>query len=153
MNYISLLNGIIPSTGNLILALVAIIIYNKVKVKPKAITKADLSKVAPLIILIILLMIIFIHLTSPVNQVSTDTIILDIFNILVLVGTVLLAFGYIAGLIINAIYAIKSITMSIFFILQIQHLSLVFFINFFFSMISFIIFLLGYIKNKKLLKN
>ena len=134
----------------MILALVALLIYDKLDIKPKAITKDNFPRVISISFIVTLLVIAFTYITSP-DIPTISLIIVDIFGIFVFVGSTLLALGYIIGLLINAIYSSASILMNIVFALEYGSHSSTMFMDIFFSAICFVIFLYGYCRNRKLM--
>ncbi|AXA33624.1 hypothetical protein [Francisella adeliensis] len=141
---------------DLLLSLVAILIYNYIKVKPKKINTKNILLVCCLIILTTILMLAFDYLTIPTDVLFDNNIynyIGLIFGISVYIGAALLAFGYVSGLLINAIYSIQLVTINIFLMLKFDVYPLHGFISMFFNILTLYVFLYGYKKNKKLLSH
>lgn len=144
------INSLAPYCHDMILALVALLVYDRLNIKPKEITRDNLPRVIAISSVVTLIMIAFTYITSP-DIPTVSLIIIDIFAIFVFVGSSLLALGYIIGLLINAIYSVVSIIMNIVFAIEYGSHSSTMFMDIFFNAICFIIFLYGYYKNKKLL--
>jgi hypothetical protein len=150
-NYI---NNLAMYSHDLILPLVAILIYNRTTITPKKISRDNLGFVSSLALIVSLLMIGFNYLTLPISPFTDIVMFISvIFGIVVYVGSALLVFGYIIGLLINAIYSLQYIIFSLFTISKYGIYSYNILISILFSLISFIIFLVGYTNNKKQLSN
>ncbi|APD50417.1 hypothetical protein [Francisella hispaniensis] len=139
---------------DLILPLVAILVYNRFGIQPKKITKDNLLTVSIFTLVVTILIILFNYLTLPISPfVDVRLLISVIFGIVVYLGSSLLIFGYIFGLLINSLYSLQYIVMSIIVIFQYDTCSLYRLTSILFSFLSFIIFLVGYTKNRKLISN
>lgn len=151
---IEYLNNLPMYFHDLTLSLVAILIYNFIRIKPKKINTANILFVSCLILLTTILIISFYYLTIPTEMFAADTYsiynhISLAFSIFVYVGGVLLAFGYVAGLLINAIFSLQFVAINIFLMIKFDIYPLHSFINIFFNILMFCVFLYGYSKNKK----
>ena len=135
---------------DLILPLIAILIHKNVGIYPRKINKDNILFVITFSTIISILMIGFNYLTLPVSP-FTNWIFLTsvIFGILVYVGSALLAFGYIAGLLINAIYSLQFVIVNAYFMAVNNQFAYYMIFVFIFNFISFIVFLYGYNKNSK----
>lgn len=138
---------------DLILALVAFLIYDKINI-PKKISSNNIFFVCIISIITTLLMLGFNYLTLPIYPFEDKLFLISvIFGIAVYVGSILLAFGYIFGLFINCIYSIQYVIISLIIMSRYDLYSISGCISVIFSFLSFIIFLHGYTKNRKLLSN
>ena len=138
----------------ILLPLVAILVYNRFGIQPKKITKDKLLTVSIFILLVTILMILFNYLTLPISPFAdTGLLISVIFGTVVYVGSSLLVLGYICRLLINSLYSLQYIIMSLIVIFQYDIYSLYRFTSILFRFLSFIIFFVGYTKNKKLISN
>jgi hypothetical protein len=74
---------------------------------------------------------------------------------LVFIGSVLLAFGYILGFLLNAIFLLQIVCINLYFSISFGFFPSVYYlvVTTTFNILCFITFLYGYNKNKKLLKD
>ncbi|QLE78588.1 hypothetical protein FLM55_02055 [Francisella sp. Scap27] len=153
---IEYLNNLPMYTHDLILSLIAILIYSQINIKPRAITKKNIFSVITLLLPMTIFMIVFYYLTIPsfvfVNA-DTAIVISITFSIATYLGSTLLVFGLISGLLINAICTIQFIAIDLFYMIKYDSFPLQLWLTIFFGFISFFIFLYGYNKNKKLLSH
>ncbi|MED7789528.1 hypothetical protein [Francisella sp. 19X1-34] len=144
-----------PFFNDLTLSILAILITHKIKVYPQRITKNNILHVSIIVGCSIIFMIFYSYLNLiPSSSYSILMITSYFFGFLIFIGSVLLAFSYISGLLINAICSLQIVCMNLYFSISFGFFPSVYYliITTSFNILCFSIFLYGYSKNKKLLK-
>lgn len=151
-NLFDFIKSLQPFFHDLGLPILAIIIANKFNITPQKIKKNNLLQVSTITILATIFMIFFSYINlTTVPSYSAIMIISYFFGILVYVGSVLLAFGYISGLLLNAIFPIYLACMNIYFSISFGFFPSIYYliVTVAFNILCFIIFTYGYNKNSK----
>ncbi|MBK2085130.1 hypothetical protein IB677_02465 [Francisella adeliensis] len=150
----NIFNNLMIFFPDLALPILAIIIANKSNISPKKITSDSILQASIIIILTVILMLFFTYINLAIAPTYNILMLIsDFFGILVYVGSVLLAFGYISGLLLNAISSIQMACMNIYFSISFNFYSSTLYVTVAINILCFTIFIYGYNKNKKLLSH
>ncbi|QIW10389.1 hypothetical protein [Francisella sp. LA112445] len=150
------IKSLTPFLNDLGLPLLAILIAYKTKIIPQRITKNNILQASAIIILSTIFMIFYsyINLNTHLSY-SIIIVITYFFGFLAFIGSVLLAFGYILGLLISAVCSLQIACINLYFSISFGFFPSAYYLimTTTFNILCFITFLYGYNKNKKLLKD